>query len=124
VARGINENKFDPIVDEKAQCQWCDYKQVCPAFSGKKSFSFQQPVLSDSISEVVDRYGKLTSKLNDLSQEKEKIEAQIRSYMKLQGQSILKGKYFLVEENISEPDTLSLINVRLLEPETSRENTN
>ena len=88
IADKIRAGKFEPTPGEN-QCRWCDYRNLCPVFTGKeysgKSNSFSavepaktvppiQPVAAvkneqDVLSEKIDRCGELEQELKKLRQE-------------------------------------------------------
>lgn len=87
VADDIRAGKFDPTPGEN-QCRWCDYRNLCPVFTGKeyttegKSTSVLFPTKKDSTSkqvfplddqdlltEKIDQYGDLLTKVSQLQKE-------------------------------------------------------
>ena len=66
VAESIKGLKYDPTPGER-QCAWCDYKSLCPAFFGGHPHPAErQPAASENIEALVDRYGLLKEKMDDL----------------------------------------------------------
>ena len=89
VADHIRAGKFDPTPGEN-QCRWCDYRNLCPVFTGKDytgpagygarsttsaavaSPSVAQPQIKsvqDELSEKIDRYGALEEEIEKLRHE-------------------------------------------------------
>ena len=66
VAESIKGLKFDPTPAEQA-CAWCDFKSLCPHFFGGHPHPAGQPAAStENIEALVDRYGLLKEKMDDL----------------------------------------------------------
>ena len=66
VAEGIKSLKFDPTPSAQA-CSWCDFKSLCPAFFGGHPHPADEPPASaENIEALVDRYGQLKEKMDDL----------------------------------------------------------
>ena len=67
VAESIRGLKFDPTPGER-QCAWCDYKSLCPHFFGGTPPPAEplQPAAARNLAALVDRYGQLKEKLDDL----------------------------------------------------------
>jgi len=66
VAEAIKGLKYDPTPGER-QCAWCDYKSLCPAFFGGHPHPADQPpAAAVNIEALVDRYGQLKEKMDDL----------------------------------------------------------
>ncbi|OGR62414.1 MAG: hypothetical protein A2X31_01760 [Elusimicrobia bacterium GWB2_63_22] len=67
VADSIRGLKFDPTPAERA-CSWCDYKSLCPAFFGGHPHNAAQPaaVPGENIEVLVDRYGRLKERMDEL----------------------------------------------------------
>ena len=96
VADNIRAGKFSPTPGE-TQCRWCDYRNICPVFTGKEytgpagaaalpllkgqvpaafvppaaAAAVEQTVLSPAqqLSEKIDRYGELTRQAEQLKKE-------------------------------------------------------
>ncbi len=96
-ARGISEQKFDPKPDEKGHCQWCDYAQICPAFSGKK-FSVGSAALPVDVTDNVDRLGKLDVKITELMAERAEVQQDISTAMRVAGKEELSGRHFVARQ--------------------------
>ncbi|MFN0117686.1 MAG: RecB family exonuclease [Elusimicrobiota bacterium] len=115
VAKGITEAKFDPKPDSLGHCQWCDYVQICPAFSGKK-----KPVgaVSDAgIKESVDRLGKLLDRLDELDKEKMMLTNEISSFVKLNGVQEVLGKFYRARVEVVAPHQEAQLKIELLNKE-------
>jgi putative RecB family exonuclease len=66
VAESIRGIKFDPTPGEQA-CNWCDYKKLCPHFSGGHPHPAERrPASTDNIETLVDRYGRLKEKMDEI----------------------------------------------------------
>ncbi|OGR68768.1 MAG: hypothetical protein A2081_05110 [Elusimicrobia bacterium GWC2_61_19] len=66
VADSIKSIKFDPTPGEQA-CAWCDYKKLCPHFFGGHPQPAQRPpAAAENIEVLVDRYGRLKEKMDEL----------------------------------------------------------
>ena len=67
VAESIKGLKFDPSPGE-LQCSWCDYKSLCPAFFGghPPPAEIQRPEAPGNIEALVDRYGRLKERMDEL----------------------------------------------------------
>lgn len=66
VAESIKGLRYDPTPGER-QCAWCDYKSLCPAFFGGHPHPADQlPAATVNIEALVDRYGLLKEKMDDL----------------------------------------------------------
>lgn len=89
IADHIRAGKFDPTPGEN-QCRWCDYRNLCPVFTGKeytgpsgygaRNFSFEAPKPAakpaqepaselDQLSEKIDRLGALKDEQQTLEKE-------------------------------------------------------
>lgn len=99
-AKGIKENQFDPRPDANGHCQWCDYVQICPAFSGKKLPLALKRAVSESLFELTDRLGQLDTKVSELSAERERIAKTIKAHFDQTGQNHLEGKHFSVNSEL------------------------
>ena len=74
VAGGIKGLKFDPTPGER-QCAWCDFKSLCPAFFGGHPHPADQlPPETEKIEALVDRYGQLKEKMDDLRAQLDVVE--------------------------------------------------
>ncbi|OGR97220.1 MAG: hypothetical protein A2016_03195 [Elusimicrobia bacterium GWF2_62_30] len=65
VADSIRGLKFDPTPGEM-QCSWCDYKKLCPNFSGGHKVLQPQAGPADPVEVLVDRYGRLKERMDEL----------------------------------------------------------
>ena len=66
VADSIKGEKFEPAPNERA-CAWCDYKSLCPHFfGGNPPPEVLLPAATVNIEALVDRYGLLREKMDDL----------------------------------------------------------
>lgn len=77
IADKIRAGKFDPTPGEN-QCRWCDYRNLCPVFTGKEygavsvekaSAPAQSANVQDVLSEKIDRCGALEEEVKLLRQE-------------------------------------------------------
>ena len=78
IADNIRAGKFDPTPGEN-QCRWCDYRNLCPVFTGKEygavnSSSKELPPLAqknpqEELSQKIDRLGELKEQVQKLEQE-------------------------------------------------------
>jgi len=91
VADKIRAGKFDPTPGEN-QCRWCDYRNLCPVFTGKdydgpsgygaRNFKYDSPAdkpvppvvptpksESEQLSDKIDRLGEITEEQKKLEQE-------------------------------------------------------
>lgn len=74
VADGIKGLKFEATPGER-QCAWCDFKSLCPAFFGGHPHPADQaPPEAEKIEALVDRYGQLKEKMNDLQAQLDVVE--------------------------------------------------
>lgn len=89
-ARGISEKKFDPRVDERGHCQWCDYAQICPGMAGRKI----SPPSGESLPVLVDRLGKLDAKLHELQAERDRLKESFLQQIRRSGETEAQGRYF------------------------------
>lgn len=101
VGQGITNQKFEARVDEKGHCQWCDYQQICPAFSSKKKNRTASPIEEKQIKDQIDLYAKLQSKLDDYTKERDRIKSELIQYMDRWGINKMEGNQFDVEKDIS-----------------------
>jgi putative RecB family exonuclease len=77
VADSIRGLKFEPTPGER-QCSWCDYKALCPAFFGGRQQAPQAPLPGPGNIEVlVDRYGRLKEKMQEIQAELDKVAEDI-----------------------------------------------
>ena len=68
VAESIRGLKFDPTPGEM-QCKWCDYKALCPHFFGGQPHpdpAAAQAAAGEKIEALVDRYGRLKERMDEL----------------------------------------------------------
>lgn len=75
VADSIRGLRFEPTPGER-QCSWCDYKAFCPALGGARSPAVQSAA-PDKIEVLVDRYGRLKEKMDEIQAELDKVAADI-----------------------------------------------
>ncbi|MBR4682395.1 MAG: PD-(D/E)XK nuclease family protein [Elusimicrobiaceae bacterium] len=78
IADNIRAGKFAPTPGEN-QCRWCDYRNLCPVFTGKEysavnSSSKELPPLAqknpqEELSQKIDRLGELKEQVQKLEQE-------------------------------------------------------
>jgi len=83
VADKIRGLKYDPTPGER-QCAWCDYKKLCPHYSGGSSRPFggqaaQPSRQADPVEELVDRYGHLREKMDEINAQVEDVKSKIIS---------------------------------------------
>ena len=77
VAENIRGLKFEPTPGDR-QCGWCDYKSLCPVF-----FAGAQPApqlrlpASDSVEVLVDRYGRLKERMDEIQAQLDEVAADI-----------------------------------------------
>jgi len=64
--RNIEDKKFDPAPGKN--CEWCDYKGICPVFNGEKE---------KRNSKLIDEYISISNKIFDLEIRKKEIEKEI-----------------------------------------------
>lgn len=98
VAGNIRSSRFDPTPGERA-CSWCDYKKLCPHYGGAVSASRRDvppaAAAQSPAGELVDRYGRLREKLDELTAQAEDLKAQIISVS--EGAGLLAGKDYELE---------------------------
>ena len=83
IADNIRAGHFDPTPGE-SQCRWCDYRNLCPVFTGKEytgpsgygakitppaTAVKEMPSTQEVLSEKIDRYGSLEEELRRLENE-------------------------------------------------------
>ncbi len=82
VAGNIRALKYDPSPGER-QCSWCDFKPLCPHYYGGRSRGATPPPAAatapDPVEELVDRYGLLRDKMDELNSQIEDVKARIVS---------------------------------------------
>ena len=77
VADSIRGLKFEPTPGER-QCAWCDYKSMCPAYMGGQVPPQQPPAAASSnIEELVDRYGRLKERMDEIQAQLSEVAASI-----------------------------------------------
>ena len=78
VADNIRGLRFDPTPSERG-CSWCDYKSLCPAFFGGHPHAPAQaaPAAGDNIEALVDRYGRLKERMEELQVQLDAVAADI-----------------------------------------------
>ncbi|MFA6583574.1 MAG: PD-(D/E)XK nuclease family protein [Elusimicrobiaceae bacterium] len=109
VADCIRAEKFDPAPDEKS-CRFCDYKNLCPVFSGAGveavrpvqtaapapvKVAFAAPE-SDALTEKVDRYGQLLAQQSALAADIENLKKEILVLMNDKGYFQHYGKKYKI----------------------------
>ena len=97
VAENIRGLKFEPTPGE-LQCNWCDYKKFCPIHSGAPQV--RQPELlgnPDPVETLVDRYGRLREKMDQLDAQLAEVAAQLGSAAESRGTAELAGGEFRVK---------------------------
>ncbi|HBW22633.1 MAG: hypothetical protein A2X28_07790 [Elusimicrobia bacterium GWA2_56_46] len=102
VAEKIRGLKYDPTPGER-QCLWCDYKQLCPHYYGGRArgaAAAQAPIPADAVEELVDRYGHLREKMDELNAQIEEVKAKIVSLS--EGAAAAAGKKYALEIRRSE----------------------
>ncbi len=107
-AKGVMDQKFEPKPDERGHCMWCDYMQICPAFAGKKAGLKNGS--TTSLTELADRYGKLTDRVRALQDETEQVRRDIESRLRVTGQTEAEGKHYMVRMDapLGEPSALQV----------------
>ncbi|MCG3205267.1 MAG: hypothetical protein KCHDKBKB_01986 [Elusimicrobia bacterium] len=93
VAKGISDQKFDPKPDERGQCQWCDYKQICPAFSNGKSAALSG-LVSPETKEKIDKLGKLDERLESFLLERQTLAEEVAALIRSTGGEKIEGKHY------------------------------
>jgi hypothetical protein len=81
VAGKIRGLKYDPTPGER-QCAWCDYKKLCPHFYGGRPHCAPPAAAAsapDAVEELVDRYGHLREKMDELNGQLEEVKAKLIS---------------------------------------------
>lgn len=76
VAESVRGLKFDPTPGER-QCAWCDYKKLCPHFSGGHKLLQPEPVSADAVEVLVDRYGRLKERMDELQAQLDEVAASL-----------------------------------------------
>jgi RecB family exonuclease len=99
VGKGISEERFPTRLDERGHCQWCDYQQICSAFSSKKGTTAIPSLGSTALAEKVDRFAKLDAKIKEYAMEREQLKIELGQAMRDRGEQTLKGKQFSVTQN-------------------------
>ena len=95
VADNIRGLKYDPTPGER-QCLWCDYKKLCPHYYGARSqCAPPAPAAADPVEELVDRYGHLREKMDELNAQIEDVKAKIISVS--EGAGALAGKKYALD---------------------------
>lgn len=98
VADNIRGLKYDPTPGER-QCLWCDYKKLCPHYYGGRSHC-APPVARAAadaglVEELVDRYGHLREKMDELNAQIEDVKAKIINLS--EGAEGMAGKKYAVD---------------------------
>lgn len=115
-AKGINELKFDPTPNERGHCQYCDYIQICPAFTGKR-FAIKAPVKT-TVAELADRYGKIDNRIRELTIEREEVEEELVSQMKVTEKTELQGEHYNVKLTNAEDPEAPQLEAKLIKDDT------
>jgi putative RecB family exonuclease len=77
VAENIRGLKFDPTPAE-LPCKWCDYKSLCPHFFGGHPHPPEEkPAAGENIEALVDRYGRLKERMDELQVQLDAVSADI-----------------------------------------------
>jgi putative RecB family exonuclease len=104
VAEDIRSEKFKPLPEER-KCTFCDYKNICPIFTGKgQSFSAVSEKSSGgslTFKEKVDKYGQLCDSISDLTFERDKLKREIIKEMKGKKLDTLEGDKYQIKLNKS-----------------------
>jgi len=95
-ARGIHEKKFDPAPDVNGHCRWCDYIQICPAFTKQGVPRTLNSAAQDPITEAVDRYGHLDRKIEEMSGQKEELRKTLLAHFNKSQGKVLEGRDYSV----------------------------
>ncbi len=77
-AESIELGRFDPKPAERI-CHWCDYRAICPVFTGK------MPSEADELASLIDKYGELESRLTQENQDAAKLKAAILDILRRKG---------------------------------------
>jgi RecB family exonuclease len=117
-AKGIMEQKFEPKPDERGHCMWCDYAQICPAFAGKKAGL--RGLSTTSLTELADRYGKLSDRVRALQDESEQVRRDIETRLRATGQTEAAGQHYSVRVHapLGEPPALEVKPIMPEEPKS------
>jgi len=82
VAEAIKGIKFDPTPAEQA-CAWCDYKSLCPHFFGGHPPPPEAlPASTEKIEALVDRYGRLKERMEELQAQLDEVGESLGSSAK------------------------------------------
>lgn len=101
-AEGITKGQFDPKPAEKV-CFWCDFKPLCPIFKHQYPAAPPAPVKADAeLSVLIDRYGELILKTEELKQEAEEMKASLLKILKDKGYVRAFGKRFDLSRSTGE----------------------
>ena len=77
VAENIRGIRFDPTPGEQA-CAWCDYKSLCPHFFGGHPHPAEQlSSTTENIEALVDRYGRLKERMDELQAQLDEVGGSI-----------------------------------------------
>ncbi|OGR80734.1 MAG: hypothetical protein A2X32_09325 [Elusimicrobia bacterium GWC2_64_44] len=86
VADGIRGQKFEPAPGDR-QCGWCDYKSLCPVFfGGARPAPQPQLPVPGHIEVLVDRYGRLKEKMQEIQAELDRVAEEISRSAKSGGE--------------------------------------
>ncbi len=95
VADNIRGLKYDPTPGER-QCMWCDYKKLCPHYyGGRAQCAAPAQAIADPVEELVDRYGHLREKMDELNIQIEDVKAKIVSLT--EGAAAAAGQKYAVD---------------------------
>jgi hypothetical protein len=83
VAENIRGLKFEATPAERA-CAWCDYKSLCPHFFGghPRPAAEAAPAAGETIETLVDRYGRLKERMEELQAQLDSVAADIARSVK------------------------------------------
>ena len=74
VAESVRSLKFEPTPGER-QCGWCDFKEFCPVMGSARAPA--PPPETDKIEVLVDRYGRLKEKMDEIQAELDRVAESI-----------------------------------------------
>ncbi len=90
-AHGISDQKFEATPNERGVCQYCDYAQICPALSKIRATAI---VPAKGVAALVDRFGKIDSRLQELTVERAKLAEEVAGHLKSAESGMLSGEHF------------------------------
>jgi RecB family exonuclease len=94
-AEAITQGFFEPQPEER-KCRWCDYKALCPVFKDQPSKLPAAPSEAAELSALVDRYGELLEKAEEVSQEAEELKENLRKILSRRGYVRAFGRKYQV----------------------------